>query len=540
LKIKNGYSSFQARLRFLAGTFFILFIFAFSACSDATDPLPKPEDLSFQYLPDIGLINLMHGDERQFVVEVSPSVQFSSQWQINSSNDGTGTSYQYSASRIGVDTLRVDASYSSVTWGRTWYISVQENQSTAPPAVGSVSIEHGPVAADVVVGWDMITTSTYTMNEYLVKMSYDGPITAENWDDAVLLGAYPHLHNQVGYSITFSAADGMIAGANAWFAVRGIDETGQMSGLTFQTPHQISSPWFIEGTVYADDGRALPNVIIDYGCSSCRVNADSEGHFSIGPVPNVSVYDLVTMADESPGNGEPFDSFYNFTMRDIHYQPDGNYDIMILTRYGLDESCDNFDFEFINFFKETTRTFFQSVLRPNHRLYKWETYPVAVYVPPFVSDEGVDFQPLCQEVVEFWNIAMGEDYLVVVDTPEEAGIEFYFGNEGSAYAGNTFLSKPDDQNYLLGDIVPEKVKIYIWDQLVASDNIRETSMHELGHALGLFTHTICSGPGFLMNANPSGILDNGPENAVHPDEKRAVRAIRNLRQGTDMEDFEFY
>jgi hypothetical protein len=36
-----------------------------------------------------------------------------------------------------------------------------------------------------------------------------------------------------------------------------------------------------------------------------------------------------------------------------------------------------------------------------------------------------------------------------------------------------------------------------------------------------------------MYITASGILDNGPENAIHQDELRAIKAIRHLPQGFD-------
>jgi len=438
---------------------------------------------------------------------------------------------------VGVDTLRLDSSYSSLTWDRTWYITVLENPTTIPPDVPSVVIAHGIEAADVDVSWHFIPQSIYPINEYRVAMSYEGPLTTENWEDAILLGTYPRLHNQVGDKVTYTAADdGMQSGELAWFAVRGVDEAGQMSNIPSQNPHLISSPCYIEGNVYSDNGEGLPNVIIDYGCSSCLVTTDSEGHFIFGPVPNVNTYDLLTLADDTDFDGEPFDSYYNFTTRNVQYDPSGNNDIILLTRYGLAEGCAAYDHEFMYYFRIMTSTFFHSGSRPNYLLYKWETYPVTVYVPPFNSG-GLDFQSLCSEAVGFWNDNMAEEYLVLVDTPEEAMVEFYFDNEGELYAGSTFLEQPANPDFILGDVIPEKVKIYIWDQLTNARNVKETAMHELGHSLGMLDHTLCTGEGFVMNANTGGVLANGPENAVHPDERRAVRAIRYLPQATDMSDF---
>ncbi len=64
-------------------------------------------------------------------------------------------------------------------------------------------------------------------------------------------------------------------------------------------------------------------------------------------------------------------------------------------------------------------------------------------------------------------------------------------------------------------------------------------MHELGHAMGLYEHVDVIPPGetYLMALSSAGALDEGPENAVHVDEKRMLNAIRFLPQGVDMAGF---
>jgi len=108
---------------------------------------------------------------------------------------------------------------------------------------------------------------------------------------------------------------------------------------------------------------------------------------------------------------------------------------------------------------------------------------------------------------------------------------------GSAANGQASIVLPDDQPYQLGDVVPQRMCVYIHDTLDDEQRIRETALHELGHVLGLVRHSSCSRSGYLMYFTAAGALDNGPENAIHPDELRAVRAIRHLPQGYDMEGF---
>ncbi len=516
----------------------LIFIGLMVGCSDSTDPVPGPEDLSFQYSPEAVVINFFTGGNADFSLSSSPAVPLEFRWSLNGQPAGQDAIFQFDATRVGVDTLRVDYSYSSVTWNHTWYANVDQNPTTEPEGIPWVTLEHGPEPADVVVGWHEIPSSTFPLVEYQIRVSYSGIITAENWLEANQLGTFPVEINQVGYSESFSADNhGLVAGAEAWFAVRGVDSVGQLSPLVGEQYHLISSEWFIEGYVYSDRMETLQGIIIEYGCPNCRVNTDATGFFSIGPLPNINSYNLTTISDNTHDPEVPETSWYDFVMRDVQYDPGASNDIIVVTRYDLDASC-SYDDEFMIYFRIMTNTWQFSTLRPNYNLYKWEEYPVPVYIPPLINEFDLDFQSLCRETVEYWNMAMGEEYLYLVETPEESRIEFYFGDDAGPYVGRAFVSEPSDEDYRLGDVIPEKIMVYVRDQFSDSIDVQETSMHELGHALGLYGHALCSDDGFLMKVNSSGILANGPENAVHPNEKRAIEIIRNLPQGANMSDFQ--
>jgi len=68
----------------------------------------------------------------------------------------------------------------------------------------------------------------------------------------------------------------------------------------------------------------------------------------------------------------------------------------------------------------------------------------------------------------------------------------------------------------------------------------ETAAHELGHCLGLYGHAFCPETPYLMDNTAGGALDNGPENAIHIDERRAVRMIRQMPQGLDMSPYPMF
>ncbi len=519
---------------------FILALLGLVACSSTTDPTIGPGDLSFQFSPEQSVLSIYPGQLQEFAITSEPQVGLGMNWFLNGAAMGDSAQFHYLADYVGVDTLRAVYSFQGTQWSRIWYLDVNENPSTSPPAVPGIVLSHGVSAASVRVQWQWVNNSEFPVEEYVVALSYDGPITALNWEEARVLGSLPHEPEQVGYSLTFyEDPDGLEPGRDAWFIVRGRDSVGQLSEITEEYHIQISRPWVLEGYVFDDAMNPIPEVIIDYGCPSCRVNTDANGHFSLGPVPDVAVLTLSTLSRDLPEPGDPLGSWYDRTWPDVTFTDGGNYDIILPRRLGLADGCDVFDWEFLSFFRSVTRTDHLTDLRPNMNLYHWREYPISVYVQPgYVSDAGLDMTALVSEAVGFWNIAMGDDYFVLTDDLAAADLDIYFGYESAYYVGRAFITAPDDEDYINGDVIPEHMKVFLSDHIAVPLRLQEVAMHELGHVLGLHNHNLCSGSGFLMSISPEGALENGPQNAVHEDERRAVRLIRNLRQGTDMSSFE--
>jgi hypothetical protein len=90
-----------------------------------------------------------------------------------------------------------------------------------------------------------------------------------------------------------------------------------------------------------------------------------------------------------------------------------------------------------------------------------------------------------------------------------------------------------------GEVIPEKILIQINSGKDFSSETRATEVacHELGHALGLYGHFTGNPGTHLMESPTPNLLQTGLDNAIHPDERRAVRAIRYLPQGLDMNRF---
>ena len=165
-------------------------------------------------------------------------------------------------------------------------------------------------------------------------------------------------------------------------------------------------------------------------------------------------------------------------------------------------------------------------------LHRWDHYPLTVYIPPLVNDAGVHFDDGVFAALLIWNNAMGEDYFVRTDRNDVADIEFHY-EEMQNFYGKTSLLLPSGPGTGLNLVIPEKMRITLNPVLPDLRNVTEISLHEFGHSLGLYNHSDCSAPGYLMKiAGGFGSLSR--EEPVHLDERRAVAAVRYLPQGQDM------
>ena len=505
-------------------------------CTSSTDPAGEgpPEVV---YNPDRQFLDITIPDAFAFEVSSSRPAELQATWLLNGTSVATGNSYQYQANLVGFDTLTVQTVLDGESEERDWRITVLASPSLLPPTVPEVLIVHGEEPMDVLVSWQWISQSHFPITDYLIASSYDGPITVDNWEDATLLGSFEHQSGQAGYSAVFTAAEhGMLPGATIWFGFRGRDDHGQMSPIVEIYRHTISFAWWIEGFVYDSDHNPLPEIIIEY-CSGegCRTNTDVSGFYRVGPFLNVATVVLRTYSSNVDLVGQPFTSWFDFQTDPIGYSELGNtHDIQLLTRFetGLPE-------DFLTFLRQMTKTDVTTDLRPNQRLYKWEEYPIKIFIPDHVRPgDNLDFGEKCRLALDYWNLVMGEDILVEVQDPGLAQIDFYL-TELPGANGMATLVAPSDYGYRLGDVIPEKISIGINNVVLPNEQrVRETAMHELGHAMGLYDHVWSeTDETYLMFITSAGALDDGPLNAVHIDEKRMLEAIRYLPQGVNMAGF---
>lgn len=487
------------------------------------------DETTFSFTPSAQGQQMAVGESRQFTAAVGGGKPLTVTWKIDGAVVGTAAQYVYGAQEVGRDTLRVYAESGTDFRDYFWVIDVASAPLTVPPQVPGVTLAPGPEPVEVVVTWSRIGSSTYPIVAYEIVMSYDGAITIANWGQAIALAEVPHVPGQAGYTRTFSRTDGALqAGANAWFGIRARDDHGQLSVSLNSRSTRITTEWWIDGRVVDDDGEPILGAITASAAPVRNDNSDGEGRFRLGPYRSI---DSVTVATTPPVG------FYAFRTGKVGSSVDVSLDIVLPRRHPLAPECtmEAYGGDWLRWWRQMTRTTTSPADTSAARLWKWDHWPVSVFLPDSTTAGGRDMDQLAREMVALWNQSLGDAYLVEAPSAAAADIRFEWVTDASAGYGETALELP--AGGVLGDVRPERVRVEVETGLLTDRFFSEVCLHELGHALGLSSHSLeCDGAGHLMVLGASGnLLLADP---IHPDEVRAVRLLRRLPQGADMRGFD--
>ncbi len=402
-----------------------------------------------------------------------------------------------------------------------------------PREVPFVRAGHGPEPGEAEVSWRIVPWSTYTIKEYQVAASFSGPVTQDTWDQALILGRYRWGPGQVEYHVVFGANDGLTQGSGCWFAVRACDERDNLSPLSESPRLNLSFEWWIEGQVRGIAGYPVGEMRVTSQWPVRSTMTDEDGSFRVGPFRSI---DPIVLGTGEYPSGDPDENWYGFTLGPLRTAPGLNVltgqDFFLIPRYLKDPRCPNPDNTFLSYLRILTRTTGRDGNPASTILHRWEHYPLSVFIPAAVNDDGVLMDEAAQDALDIWNFAMGEEYFSRTDDPMAAEIEFTFEDREHHY-GSAFLLAPLGPGVDLGEVIPTKMGVSIDTKLTSRRYVTEISLHELGHTLGMINHSDCPGVGYLMEiAGGFGSLSR-PE-PIHLDERRAVECIRYLPQGQNM------
>lgn len=487
--------------------------------------------LEFSFDPPADDVVLVAGEDRRFRVLDQWPFDVTYRWHHAGQVVGSDSTWVFAAEALGPDSLRVAVEAAGLVFGHSWQLTVEPYR---PPTVSEVLAVDGPTGGSVQIVWLSVTPVVQPVSGYEVAASFTGPITEENWDQVLHLGRFDHTADGVWLRQTFTEAEnGLIPGARAWFGVRSFDDQGSLSGLAVNADIVVPLSWWAGGQVRDELGVPLAGALIQDDLQLFAEVTDAEGRYRIGPFAGHQSVRLRTVTPDVDLPGQPGTSWHDYRTGNLTMAMEASrpVDFTLITAYGADPSCASNEGSFLTYLRYMTRTSITTTLRPNYRLYKWDHYPLTVFIPEFMGEGGVDFRANCALTLAMWNTSMGEDYFTQVDDAEAADVVFLFADFGNLANGQASLLLPDDEAWQLGDVVPEKMQVYVHNTLDDDQRVQETALHELGHVLGLNRHSLCNNTGYLMYITANGVLDNGPENAIHLDERRAVRTIRYLPQG---------
>jgi hypothetical protein len=523
----------------ILGASALLMALVLAACGGDSDPTgPGPGSVSVDFRPDSRNLTLTAGDEMEFRIEVEGSGSYTVAWRYGLQTATTDT-FRVVADQVGVDTVWSTVVTSEREQGEFWHVEVVPDLSNLPRDVSGLTLAHGPGPAEVIVSWLRSSPTTYPLVAYEIGVSYDGPLTNANWEQRAFSVTVPHPGQPVRPDTTVTNAEhGLLPGERAWFAVRAVDELGQLSLIKESYPWDVTYPWRLDVHVQGDAGQPLPGVILIYGPDDARAATDAAGNANLGPFRNIDTVPVATRFG---------DQFYDYTVpaRDVD---DGPLLVTLIEKHDLDlVDCGaggNPAATFMQYLQYATRTDRELEHRPNRELYRWREYPVLVHFAE--RDTVVDqityhLADSLRSAMEIWNDHLGFQIMAETVDAGAADVLCTFDLVSTSLLG---LVQSADGGDNLEQTIPRLFTLQldlegIFEGGFNTLAVTEVALHEFGHVLGIYEHTCSSGKGNLMdNGGAVGSLADGPAHAISLTEMRAVRAISNLPQSIDMSGYE--
>gem|GEM_PF-1650259 len=497
-----------------------------------------------------GVDNVVYGvyvpdEDNMGLLTITPvPVDLESPWTLTTANgfDLPGT---------GGGSILVTPNTYTLTWGEVpgWASPSPLTQTLTLPLAGSIEFtgrylalsplqvegfttRAGEQTGEIDLAWTAVENVQIPIADYLVAGNTAGPITVDNWSGADLLATIPAQVGQETYQLTLApGTHGLVPGQPIWLAVRARNEQGVLSPLT---PETVEIPTFdrtITGRLTDGLGRAVtgaPVALLAGSHPALEAVTDGSGAFAFPGIASNDSFILETRTAEwQPG------AWFDFRFTGLEDEDPGEIAIGLIPRYETDAACADRYADFLDYLLQMTKTDGPTNDRPDQRLHKWDHFPLEIYLPDNPPAVGYDFPALTRLAMDQWNATMGMDLFTETADSLNAEVVVSFSDAVPQVNGQVVMLAPPGVRYL-GDAVPEQMGLYLNIGVFPEQRIIEVAMHEMGHILGIYDHSLCSEAGYLMYITSAGALDQGIENAIHPDEQALVRTIVNLPQGVDM------
>ncbi len=114
------------------------------------------------------------------------------------------------------------------------------------------------------------------------------------------------------------------------------------------------------------------------------------------------------------------------------------------------------------------------------RLKKWRSYPIPVYVPPFVNVHGIDYEDISKRCVAQWNSRTGEEIFQLTATPPAVGATLSFKTRVEMNGQNGITHHTNDDEGF-----PVRSDVDIIDEFPSEAKLWAIALHELGHTIRL-------------------------------------------------------
>jgi hypothetical protein len=337
-----------------------------------------------------------------------------------------------------------------------------------------------------------------TVSRYEIRYGYSSPIL---WDISPS-APDPPVPARSGEPERYEFID-PLEGRDLYAAIRSFDDAGNASAIS--SPAHVHIDGFeLRGQCRdALTGAALAD--LEVAVTDRRVHGirtDVEGRFALEDLCS----GRVNVSLRSGGNGNWFHEF------DLAFDLSSDVSQAIVMIEYMPAELAGTD----NIFQLLLQAAGISAQKP--RLKKWRSYPIPVYVPPFVNVHGIDYEDICKRCVAQWNSRTGEEIFQLTAAPPAVGVTLSFKTRVEMDNQNGITHHTNDDEGF-----PVRSDVDIIDEFPSETKLLTIALHELGHTIRL-AHLP---DGYLMYAGQPLPFD------VTDDEAKLVRLYISLPNDFD-------